>query len=476
MSVSERVPVLLVSTYESGFQSLGVAVAAAHLREANVAADTIDLSLEPIPTAERLASYGMVGFHLPMFHSVPTAVKVAAMIRGQAAHTKVFFFGLYADLFRDELLGKYGDYVLGTDWEDHLSRLVTGGAAEERLVALGKQPFVRQRTHRVPARDALAPLSRFAKLIDEDGDLMAASVEATRGCAHHCTHCPIPPVYGGKVTMIPAEVVLADIDNLVRMGARHVSFVDPDFLNVPRHSLEIVTEMHRRYPFLTYDFVAKVSHFRKHEDALRQLAPMGLRFVLTAMEFNDDGVLDILKKKHDADDLDWALRTFRELRVHLKPTFVFVNPWVSPQDIMDLMDFIETRDLIDAVDPVQYKIRLVLFNNSLLFDNVGLSASLADKGRFYTEWQHKDPAVEKIYREVCAAVDAFVEQGKSAKQIFHRVKAIVAEHMRKSDPGRLRKKIDWGGLPALGECPRFNVPNYCCTEPTSGLEELKGMI
>lgn len=31
------------------------------------------------------------------------------MIRAQAAHPKVFFFGLYADLFRYELLGKCGD-------------------------------------------------------------------------------------------------------------------------------------------------------------------------------------------------------------------------------------------------------------------------------------------------------------------------------------------------------------------------------
>ncbi|CAN95784.1 hypothetical protein sce5621 [Sorangium cellulosum So ce56] len=464
--------VLLVSTYESGFQSLGTSVAAAHLLEADVRVNALDLSVTPTPDIDDLCRHDLVGFHLPMFHSVPAAVRVAGRLRQQEKAPKIFFYGLYADLFREKLLGRHGDYVLGTDWEDQIVPLVKR-SPDPSVVQLQKRGFARQNRYRTPARQVLPHLGNYAKLVEDGAHMLAGCVEATRGCAHHCTHCPIPPVYGGKVTIIPEEVVLADIDNLVLMGARHVSFVDPDFLNVPRHGLSIMKAVNDKYPFLTYDFVAKVSHFRRHEQYVRELAKLGLKFVLTAMEFNDNEVLDILKKKHDIDDLDWSIGLFHELGVHLKPTFVMVNPWAEVGDIMDLLEFVETRGLIDAVDPIQYKIRLLLFNNSPLMDSVGLYASLGEESDYYTEWRHRNPAVEELHREICRWVDEAVERHLSTEDIFYGVKRRVAERL---PPGH-RSSI--GPAPVKlppAECPRFNVPNYCCTEPTEGLEELKGLL
>lgn len=466
---------LLVSTYESGFQSLGTAVAAAHLLENGNVVKALDLSLDPTPDVNDLLKFDSIGFHLPMFHSVPAAVRVAGRIRSQPQRPKVFFFGLYADLFRRELLEHFGDYVLGTDWEEHIVSAANGRPHDDNVVQLGKRGFVRPHKYRAPARHVLPNLGHYAKLIDLDGEQLTSSVEATRGCAHHCTHCPIPPVYGGKVISIDEKIVLQDIDTLVEMGARHVSFVDPDFLNIPRHSLSVVRQMHERHPYLTYDFVAKVSHFRKHERALREMAPLGLRFVLTAMEFNDDEVLDVLKKKHDVADIDWSIALFRELGVHLKPTFVFVNPWVTVQDMMDLLDFVETRDLINAVDPIQYKIRLLLFNNSPLLDESGVAAVLGARGDFYTEWQHKDPEVEALHQEICRLVDESVARQDTTPDIFFAVKALVRSRLV-TPLDRIGGRPVWLSQDTLGACPRFNVPNYCCTEPTSGLEELKGLL
>jgi hypothetical protein len=142
-------------------------------------------------------------------------------------------------------------------------------------------------------------------------------------------------------------------------------------------------------------------------------------------------------------------------------------------DIMDLLEFVETRGLIDAVDPIQYKIRLLLFNNSPLMDSVGLYASLGDESDYYTEWCHRNPAVEELHREICRWVDEAVERHLSTEDIFYGVKRRVAERL---PPGH-RSSI--GPAPVKlppAECPRFNVPNYCCTEPTEGLEELKGLL
>ena len=88
-------------------------------------------------------------------------------------------------------------------------------------------------------------------------------VEASRGCLHHCLHCPIVPVYEGRFFLVPETVVLEDIRRQVQAGATHITFGDPDFLNGPGHSLNIVRAMHAEFPHLTFDFTAKIEHLLK---------------------------------------------------------------------------------------------------------------------------------------------------------------------------------------------------------------------
>ena len=100
------------------------------------------------------------------------------------------------------------------------------------------------------SRDALPPLERYARLVD-GGETRAspAAVEASRGCLHRCRHCPIPPVYGGRFFVVPREVVLRDMRDVVAARARATSrFADPDFLNGPRHALAIVRALHGSAP------------------------------------------------------------------------------------------------------------------------------------------------------------------------------------------------------------------------------------
>jgi len=474
--------VLLVSSYESGFQSLGTTVAAAHLKALGVPARLIDLSLGPAPPVEELAGTTLVGFHVPMYHSLPASFGFASRLRSSLPAAKIFFFGLYASLFREEILAKYGDYVLNTNWEDELGALVLEGrpARPPADAAAGASlpAFAYQRQNRFlpPARELLPDLGHYAKLIDNGARLLTGNVEASRGCIHPCSHCPLPPVYGGKVTLVPEEVVLADIDRLVEMGARHICFIDPDFLNAPRHSLAIVEAMNDRYPFLTYDFTAKISHFRKHADYVRQLAPLGLKYVLTAMEFNDDSTLERLRKKHSTDDLAWSIDFLRLLGVHVKPTFVFVNPWVDVEEMMRLLEFIEENDLIECVDPVQYKIRLLLFRNSLLLDGTYIDKStFGITNDFYTEWQHENSEIEALYRDLVTLVDHHLAARSSFFDAFYAVKELIARYL--PDRGGRAMEVRIRSHAIAGDVPRYDVPNFCCAEPTDEhMLELKGLV
>src|SRR5207253_2403895 len=105
-----------------------------------------------------------------------------------------------------------------------------------------------RRTPPLPSRLGLPVLERYARLEVDGERRLVASVEASRGCKHLCRHCPIVPVYRGRFVAVPRDTVLADVEQQIAAGARHVTFGDPDFLNGPTHALRIVRELHARWP------------------------------------------------------------------------------------------------------------------------------------------------------------------------------------------------------------------------------------
>ena len=86
----------------------------------------------------------------------------------------------------------------------------------------------------VPSRNGLPPLDKYARLERDGFAHLAGYVEASRGCKHLCYHCPIPPVYEGRFSVVPQQVVIEDIRAQVDAGAAHITFGDPDFLNGPK--------------------------------------------------------------------------------------------------------------------------------------------------------------------------------------------------------------------------------------------------
>ena len=162
------------------------------------------------------------------------------------------------------------------------------------------------------ALDTLPALKSYAHLEENGSRRLVGYVEASRGCLHHCLHCPIPPVYGGRFFVVPQEVVLADIDQLVRAGATHITFGDPDFLNGPGHSMAVTRAVHAAWPSLTFDFTAKVEHILRRPELLPELRQLGCLFMISAVESLSDTVLANLEKGHTRADILPALRIIRQ--------------------------------------------------------------------------------------------------------------------------------------------------------------------
>jgi hypothetical protein len=76
----------------------------------------------------------------------------------------------------------------------------------------------------------------------------------------------VPVVYDGRVRPVAEDAVLADVDQLVAAGARHISFADPDFLNAPRHARRVMAAVHDRHPGVTFDATIKVEHLLRYPE------------------------------------------------------------------------------------------------------------------------------------------------------------------------------------------------------------------
>jgi hypothetical protein len=249
-------------------------------------------------------------------------------------------------------------------------------------------------------------LDRYAKLSWNGEERLVASVEASQGCKHLCRHCPIVPVYQGRFVAVPRDTVLADIEQQLERGARHVSFGDPDFLNGPTHALRLARELHERWPEVSFDATIKIEHLLQHRALLPELVRCGLIFITSAVETLSDRVLGELRKGHTAADVPEALRAVREAGAELRPTLLPYTPWTRLEDLPALFEFTVEHDLLEAIDPVQYTLRLLLPPGSMLLEGAGRWLRNFDSEAFSWRWEHEDPRVDALCRESAVAVQA----------------------------------------------------------------------
>jgi radical SAM superfamily enzyme YgiQ (UPF0313 family) len=386
--------ILVISCYELGRQPVAAAGAMAALERAGFSPAAQDVSVEKL-SPEALSRARLVLISVPMHTALQLGVRVAAKAR--AAGARVGFFGLYAVLNAEHLRERHGDFVAG----ENAGELVELASA----LSEGRPPrqVERSRDIAVPSRAALPLLDRYAKLSWNGEERLVASVDASQGCKHLCRHCPIVPVYRGRFQAVPRETVLADIDQQVKRGAEHVSFGDPDFLNGPTHALRIARELQARWPRVTFDATIKIEHLLQHRALLPELVRSGMIFVTSAVESLSDRVLQALRKGHVASDVALALRAVRDAGAELRPTLLPYTPWTTLDDLPALFDFALEHDLVEAIDPVQYTLRLLLPPGSLLLEDAGAWLREFDAGAFSWRWKHEDARVDALWRESAEA-------------------------------------------------------------------------
>ncbi|MBA2450889.1 MAG: radical SAM protein, partial [Chloroflexi bacterium] len=441
----------------------------------------LDLSIERLDEDDvRWAD--LVGISVPMHTAARLGVRVAERVRVLNDGAHICFYGLYASFHADVLLGAensdgasrwhgraLADSVIGGEFESPLVELAARLDAADHGVGLAALDGVRARTgdggvflgrqaSLLPRRDLLPALDRYAR-VDIGGDQrLVGYVEASRGCAHRCLHCPITPVYGGRLRITTQDVVLDDVRQLVAMGAQHITFGDPDFFNGIRHSLRIVEAMHAEFPLLTFDATIKVEHVLEHRRQIPTLAANGCLFIVSAVEAVHDHILMNFEKGHTAADVVEALAIVGSAGIPLRPTFVAFTPWTGLEDYLELLDFVDSRGLLHHVDSIQLAIRLLVPRGSSLVGTPAMDRVLGpfDEGTFSYSWRHSDPRVDRLQGAVAVAVEQATRDGIGAEATFERISALAHAAAGRRVPVRAGA----GPVP-IAPVPRLTEPWFC---------------
>lgn len=462
MPVAEPYRVVLISTYELGRQPFGVASPAAWLRREGCTVCCQDLFVQELDE-NAIVGADVVAFYLPMHTATRLALGVAQRVRALQPKAHLCFYGLYAPL-NESLLREIGAVsILGGEFETGLVSLVrrlragNKSVGSEPSVSLERQQFL------VPERSGLPPLERYARLyLGPDDSRTVGYTEASRGCKHTCRHCPIVPVYEGRFRIVQRGVVLEDIRQQIAVGAKHITFGDPDFLNGPSHSLAIVEALHREFPELTYDVTIKIQHLLRYRRHLPALRDTGCLFVTSAVESVDDRVLGFYRKNHTRADFVEAVRLCRKIGLRLNPTFVAFSPWITLEGYAELLQAVLELELVDDVAPVQYGIRLLIPQASLLLElpEIRERTGEFDGAALVYPWVHADPRVDRLQQSVMQTVQEGQREDRNRRQIFQRIWGLAREALHGSIGEDARIAALDSTRPAA-TVPYLTEPWYC---------------
>ncbi|MFQ5601937.1 MAG: CUAEP/CCAEP-tail radical SAM (seleno)protein [bacterium] len=410
--------IVLISLYELGHQPFNLASPTAHLLAAGFQVNCLDLSVEPF-AEDLIKEAQLVALSTPMHTALRLSEKVAKRVRKLNPGCHICFFGLYAGMHSEFLLAQNGntglaDSIAGGEFEQTLvqiARAVVNNLNDPRfenrsslpqsITSVSRQKFI------VPERSLMPPLDRYTRLKMGEELRLTGYTLASRGCAHRCRHCPITPVYAGRMRIIPKEIVLADVEQLVELGAEHITFGDPDFLNGVKHSLDIVREFHQRFPELTFDFTAKIEHLLEYQHLLPEFKATGCVFIVSAVELLNDAILKFLAKNHTKSDVQEALHLTHAAGIPLRPSLMPFTPWTKISDLLDIFNLVEEFHLYDQIDPIQYSIRLLIPPGSSILNLGDIKPFVLglDKEKWLYAWRHPHSDMDELQIAIAEMVE-----------------------------------------------------------------------
>ena len=131
-----------------------------------------------------------------------------------------------------------------------------------------------------------------------------------------------------------------------------------------------------------------------------------------------------------------------------------------------MLNMVEEHDLIDATDPVQLSIRLLVPPGSALLDKTDIQRFLGplDQAGFQYPWTHPDERMDRLHQAVRAIVEASAKEEDDAMVTFGRIRAMADDIAGRQAESSTRTRVS---RPDRPKPPRLTESWFCCAEPTT---------
>lgn len=124
----------------------------------------------------------------------------------------------------------------------------------------------------------------------------------------------------------------------------------------------------------------------------------------------------------------------------------------------DIVDFVTEHDLVGNIDPIQFTIRLLLPEGSLLLQDAELRARLGpyDRERLTYTWAAPDAQVDELQERLASLISASVASNEPIPTTFAKIRDEV--YAAAGRPRRAPEPLLVGSIEGR---PRLTEPWFC---------------
>ena len=175
-------------------------------------------------------------------------------------------------------------------------------------------------------------------------------IQTSRGCPHQCTFC-IDPVLKIRYRFREADLVLKDIENLLKLGTDRIYFIDDNFFTNKSRLLEILNGVERRGLNFKWFGNVRADYFTPHYlnlELLSKVKQCGCERVSIGAESGSQRILDKLKKNITPEQILNAARLLDKVGIKCDFSFMTGLPGEEVDDIKSTLRVIEEIRKIDS--------------------------------------------------------------------------------------------------------------------------------